>query len=182
MSRLKEKYQGEVMPALMERFGYRNLMQVPKMVKVVVNMGVGEAARDANMLEAAMGQLAVIAGQRPSLRRARKSIAAFGQVREGNPVGCAVTLRSERMYEFVDRLFSVALPRIRDFRGLNSNSFDGRGNYSFGVTEQTIFPEVDYDSIDRVRGMDITLVTSAGSDEAARELLVALGLPLRQVA
>lgn len=179
MSRLKQRYLKEIVPALMQRFGYANAMQVPMMVKVVLNMGVGDAARDVNALEAAMNQLALIAGQKPYIRRAKKSISAFNQLRAGNPVGLAVTLRGVRMYEFLDKLFSVVLPRIRDFRGLNSNSFDGRGNYSFGLREQVIFPEIDYDSVDRIRGLDVTLVTSARDDETARELLVALGLPLR---
>src|SRR3954467_6995741 len=159
-ARLKQRYLEEIRPALMERFGYSSIMQVPRIEKIVLNMGVGEAKQDSRMLEAATEQLATIAGQRPSVRRARKSIAAF-KLREGMPVGLAVTLRGERAYEFLDRLMSVAIPRIRDFRGLNPRSFDGRGNYSMGVREQVIFPEIDYDSVDQVRGLDVTMTTSA---------------------
>ncbi len=176
MARLKTKYNEEIRPALIERFGYSTPMQAPKIEKVTVNMGVGEAKQDSKMLEAATEQLATIAGQRPSVRRARKSIAQF-KVREGMPVGVAVTLRGERAYEFLDRLMSVAIPRIRDFRGLNPRAFDGRGNYSMGVREQIIFPEIDYDEIDQVRGLDITITTSARSDEEAFALLEAIGMP-----
>ncbi|MGH2890368.1 MAG: 50S ribosomal protein L5, partial [Solirubrobacteraceae bacterium] len=169
-------YNEQIRPALMERFGYSSVMQAPKLVKVTVNMGCGDAKQDSKVLDAATEQLATIAGQRPSVRRARKSIAQF-KVREGMPVGVAVTLRGERAYEFLDRLMSVAIPRIRDFRGLNPRAFDGRGNYSMGVREQIIFPEIDYDEIDQVRGLDITITTTAASDEEAFALLEALGMP-----
>ncbi len=175
-ARLKTRYLEEIRPALIERFGYSSLMQAPKIEKVTINMGVGLAKQDSKMLKAATDQLATIAGQQPSIRRARKSIAAF-KLREGMPVGVAVTLRAERSYEFLDRLISVAIPRIRDFRGLNARSFDGRGNYSLGVKEQIIFPEIDYDKIDMVRGLDITITTSAASDLEAYALLAALGMP-----
>ncbi len=175
-ARLKQRYQDEILPSLMERFGYSTPMQAPRIEKVTVNMGVGDAKQDSRVLEAATDQLATITGQRPNIRRARKSIAQF-KVREGMPVGVAVTLRGERSYEFLDRLMSIAIPRIRDFRGLNPRAFDGRGNYSLGVREQIIFPEVDYDEIDQVRGLDITITTSAHSDEEAFALLEALGMP-----
>lgn len=175
-ARLKTRYQEEILPALTQRFGYSTPMQAPRIEKVTVNMGVGDAKQDSRVLDAATNQLATITGQRPSVRRARKSIAQF-KVREGMPVGVAVTLRGERSYEFLDRLMSVAIPRIRDFRGLNPRSFDGRGNYSMGVREQIIFPEVDYDEIDQVRGLDITITTSAANDEEAFALLEALGMP-----
>ena len=175
-ARLKVRYLEEIRPALIERFGYSSVMQAPKVEKVTVNMGVGLARQDNKMLKAATEQLATIAGQQPSVRRARKSIAAF-KLREGMPVGVAVTLRGERGYEFLDRLISIAIPRIRDFRGLNPRSFDGRGNYSMGVKEQIIFPEIDYDAIDQVRGLDITITTSAASDIEAYALLSALGMP-----
>ncbi len=177
--RFKERYESEIAPELMRRFQYRSVMQVPRIVKVTVNMGVGEARQDSKMLEAAQGQLATITGQFPNVRRARKSIAAF-KLREGMPVGLAVTLRDARMYEFLDRLISVAIPRIRDFRGLNARAFDGRGNYSMGVREQIIFPEIDYDSIDQIRGLDITITTSASSDVEAFVLLEMLGMPFTQ--
>jgi large subunit ribosomal protein L5 len=176
MSRLKEQYNEQIRPALVRRFGYSSIMQAPRLEKVTLNMGVGEAKQDSKMLEAAQDQLATIAGQRPNVRRARKSVAAF-KLREGMPVGLSVTLRQERAYEFLDRLSSIAIPRIRDFRGLNPRSFDGRGNYSLGVREQIIFPEIDYDSIDQVRGLDITVTTSAATDAEAFALLDALGLP-----
>ncbi len=175
-ARLKTRYLEEIRPALMERFGYSTPMQAPRVQKVTVNMGVGEAKQDARVLEAATEQMATITGQRPNIRRARKSIAQF-KIRDGMPIGVAVTLRNERGYEFLDRLMSVAIPRIRDFRGLNPRAFDGRGNYSMGVREQIIFPEVDYDEIDQVRGLDITITTSAASDEEAFALLEALGMP-----
>ncbi len=175
-ARLKTRYLEEIRPALIERFGYSSVMQAPKLEKITLNMGVGLAKQDSKVLKAATEQLATIAGQQPSVRRARKSIAAF-KLREGMPVGVAVTLRAERAYEFLDRLVSVAIPRIRDFRGLNPRSFDGRGNYSMGVKEQIIFPEIDYDGIDMVRGLDITITTSASSDVEAFALLSALGLP-----
>jgi large subunit ribosomal protein L5 len=175
-ARLKLRYLDEIRPSLMERFEYSSIMQAPHIEKITLNMGVGAARQDNKMLRAATDQLATIAGQQPSVRRARKSIAAF-KLREGMPVGVAVTLRGERSYEFLDRLISIAIPRIRDFRGLNPRSFDGRGNYSLGVREQIIFPEIDYDSIDQVRGLDITITTSATTDAEAFALLSALGLP-----
>ncbi len=176
MARLKTRYNDEIRPALIERFGYSSAMQAPKLDKVVVNMGLGDAKQDSKVLDNAMEQLATIAGQKPNVRRARKSIAQF-KVRDGMPVGAAVTLRGDRAYEFLDRLMSVAIPRIRDFRGLKPTSFDGRGNYALGVREQTIFPEIDYDAIDQVRGLDVTIVTSAQTDAEAFALLEALGMP-----
>jgi large subunit ribosomal protein L5 len=175
-ARLKTRYLDEIRPTLVERFGYSTPMQAPRIDKVTVNMGVGEAKQDSKMLDAAAEQLATITGQKPNIRRARKSIAQF-KVREGMPVGVAVTLRGERSYEFLDRLMSIAIPRIRDFRGLNPRSFDGRGNYSLGVREQIIFPEVDYDEVDQVRGLDITITTTASNDEESFALLQALGMP-----
>jgi large subunit ribosomal protein L5 len=175
-ARLKTRYLEEIRPALMQHFGYATPMQAPRIEKVTVNMGVGDAKQDSKMLEAATQQLATITGQKPNVRRARKSIAQF-KVREGMPVGVAVTLRGERSYEFLDRLMSIAIPRIRDFRGLNPRSFDGRGNYSIGVREQIIFPEVDYDEVDQVRGLDITITTTAASDEESFALLEAMGMP-----
>ena len=177
--RLRDRYQQEIRPALMDKFGYSSPMEAPRLEKITLNMGVGEAKQDSNMLDAATEQLATIAGQRPNVRRARKSIASF-KVREGMPVGVSVTLRRARMWEFLDRLCSVAVPRIRDFRGLNPRSFDGRGNYSMGIREQLIFPEIDYDSIDQVRGLDVTITTTAKTDEEAFELLLALGMPFAQ--
>ena len=174
--RLKERYEQEIRPQLQQRFSYSSVMEVPRIEKITLNMGVGEAKQDSNMLDAAKEQLATIAGQQPSVRRARKSIAAF-KLREGMPVGVSVTLRQARMYEFLDRLMSVAIPRIRDFRGLSPRSFDGRGNYSMGVREQIIFPEIDYDAIDQVRGLDVTITTSAASDEEAYALLREFGMP-----
>jgi large subunit ribosomal protein L5 len=175
-ARLKVRYLEEIRPQLIERFGYTSVMQAPKLEKITLNMGVGDAKQDSKALKAAQDQLATIAGQQPSVRRARKSIAAF-KLREGMPVGVAVTLRGDRGYEFLDRLTSIAIPRIRDFRGLYPRSFDGRGNYSMGVREQIIFPEIDYDSIDRVRGLDITITTSAQTDVEAFALLHAFGMP-----
>ncbi len=175
-ARLKTRYLEEIRPALIERFGYSSMMQAPKLKKITLNMGVGDAKQDSKVLKAATEQLATIAGQQPNIRRARKSIAAF-KLREGMPVGVAVTLRAERGYEFLDRLTSIAIPRIRDFRGLNPRSFDGHGNYTMGVREQIIFPEIDYDAIDQVRGIDITITTSAKGDVEAFALLQALGLP-----
>ena len=175
-ARLKERYLQEIRPELISRFGYTSVMQAPKIEKITVNMGVGLAKQDSKVLKAATEQLATIAGQQPNVRRARKSIAAF-KLREGMPVGLTVTLRAERAYEFLDRLISIAIPRIRDFRGLNSRSFDGRGNYSMGVKEQIIFPEIDYDAIDQIRGLDITITTSAQSDVEAYALLAAFGMP-----
>src|SRR3982074_3212679 len=175
-ARLKTRYNAEIRTALLQLFGYSTPMQAPRVEKITVNMGVGEAKQDSKMLEAASEQLGTITGQKPNVRRARKSIAQF-KVREGMPVGIAVTLRSERQYEFLDRLMSVAIPRIRDFRGLSPRSFDGRGNYSMGVREQIIFPEVDYDERDQVRGLDITITTTARTDEEAFALLASLGMP-----
>ena len=175
-ARMKVRYQQEILPQLMSRFGYSSVMQAPRIEKITLNMGVGQAKQDSKLLKAAREQLATIAGQQPSVRRARKSIAAF-KLREGNPVGVSVTLRGERSYEFLDRLVSIAIPRIRDFRGLNPRAFDGRGNYSMGVREQIIFPEIDYDAIDEVRGLDITITTSAATDAEAFALLLALGMP-----
>src|SRR5947199_2945425 len=175
-ARLKERYEAEIKPTLVERFGYSSPMQAPRITKITVNMGVGDAKQDSKMLESATEQLATIAGQQPNVRRARKSIANF-KLRDGMPVGVAVTLRGERSYEFLDRLMSIAIPRIRDFRGLNPRSFDGRGNYSLGLREQIIFPEIDYDAIDQVRGLDVTITTTAPSDEEAFALLEQLGMP-----
>ena len=174
--RLREKYQQEILPSLTERFGYSSPMAVPTLDKIVLNMGVGEAKQDTKLLDAAMEQLTVIAGQRPNVRRAKKSVATF-KVREGMPVGLAVTLRRARMWEFLDRLCSISIPRIRDFRGLNPRSFDGRGNYSMGIREQIIFPEIDYDSIDQVRGLDVIIATTAATDIEGFALLDALGMP-----
>jgi large subunit ribosomal protein L5 len=176
MARLKDQYNEQIRAALVRKFGYSTVMQAPKLQKVTLNMGVGEAKQDSKMLEAAQEQLATIAGQKPNIRRARKSVAAF-KLREGMPVGLSVTLRDARAYEFIDRLTSIALPRLRDFRGLNPRSFDGRGNYSMGIREQVIFPEIDYDSVDQVRGLDITITTSAPTDAEAFALLDALGMP-----
>ena len=176
MARLKEKYVSEVAPALMSKFGYKSVMQIPKLDKVIVNVGCGEAKDNQKMIEAILGDIAQVTGQKPIVCKAKKSVANF-KLREGMPVGVKVTLRGERMYEFVDRLFSVALPRVRDFRGINGNSFDGRGNYALGIKEQLIFPEIDYDKIDAVRGMDIAFVTPAKTDEEAKALLAAMGAP-----
>lgn len=174
--RLRERYEQDVLPALIGKFGYSTPMQAPRLAKITLNMGVGEAKQNAKALEAAQKQLATIAGQQPNVRRARKSIASF-KVREGMPVGVSVTLRRAQMWEFLDRLCSIAIPRIRDFRGLNPRSFDGRGNYSLGVREQLIFPEIEYDSVDEVRGLDVTITTTAGTDVEAFELLLRLGMP-----
>ena len=178
MARLKDRYNDEIRSALVRRFGYTSVMQAPKLQKVTLNMGVGDAKQDSKMLEAAQEQLATIAGQKPSVRRARKSIANF-KLREGMPIGARVTLRGARMWEFLDRLISIALPRIRDFRGLNAGSFDGRGNYSLGIREQIIFPEINYDDVDTVRGLDVTITTTAKTDEEGLALLRELGLPFR---
>ena len=175
--RMKVKFREELIPQLMQELGLTNVMQVPRFEKVVINMGVGDAVKDGRMLEAALADLTVIAGQKPVVTKARKSIAGF-KLREGNAIGAKVTLRGDRMWEFYDRLVSLALPRIRDFRGLDPRAFDGRGNYTFGVTEQLIFPEIDYDKVAQVRGMDITIVTTARSDAEGRALLLALGFPL----
>jgi large subunit ribosomal protein L5 len=174
--RLKDQYENEIRPRLKDELGLSSIMQVPRIEKITLNMGVGEAKTDAKQLDAAMDELTIIAGQRPQVRKARKSVAQF-KIREGMPIGAKVTLRGARMYEFLDRLVSIALPRIRDFRGLNPGSFDGRGNYSLGVREQLIFPEINYDDIQQVRGLDVTITTSAETDEQARALLQALGLP-----
>ena len=179
--RLKERYNGELRAQLQKDLGLANVMQAPKPEKIVVNMGVGEAPKDAKLLDGAVKDLTMITAQKPAIRRARKSIATF-KIREGMPIGASVTMRGDRMWDFLDRLMSVVLPRIRDFRGLNERSFDGRGNYSFGLTEQLVFPEIDYDDIDRTRGMDITIVTTAQNDDEGRALLLALGFPLRQQA
>lgn len=179
MARLKEKYNNEIRPNLLKSAGYKNINQVPKLIKIVINIGVGEAIQDPKKLENAAKEIAVITGQRPVTRRARKSISNF-KLREGMAIGCSVTLRGSRMYEFFDRLVNVAVPRIRDFRGLPSKSFDGRGNYTFGITEQIIFPEIQYDKIDKIRGMNITIVTTANSDKEGFELLQAFGMPFKR--
>jgi len=178
MARLKQYYRDKVVPQMMERFAYKGVMEVPRLMKITINMGVGEAINDKKVIENAAADLEKISGQKPVVTEARKSIAGF-KVREGWPVGCKVTLRRDRMYEFLDRLISVSIPRIRDFRGLNGRSFDGRGNYSLGVKEQIIFPEIEYDKIDTIRGMDITLTTSARTDEEARALLESFSFPFR---
>jgi large subunit ribosomal protein L5 len=175
--RLKQHYLEKVVPELEEQFGYKNVMAVPKLTKIMVSMGLGEVRDNPDALEAAMEQLAIITGQKPAVRRAKKSVAAF-RVRTGMPIGIVVTLRGVRMWEFLDRLINVALPRIRDFRGLSNNSFDGHGNYSFGLKDQTIFPEIDYDKLDHIRGLNVTLVTDAKTDEEGRALLLGLGMPL----
>lgn len=176
MARLKETYKSDIAPAMMKKFGYKSVMEIPKLEKVVVNVGCGEAKENAKAIDAVSADLAKITGQKPIVCRAKKSVANF-KLREGMPIGVKVTLRADVMYEFVDRFFNVALPRVRDFRGINGNSFDGRGNYSVGVKEQLIFPEIDYDKIDKVRGMDIAFITSAKTDEEARELLTLMGAP-----
>lgn len=179
MARLRDRYKEEVVPALVKRFGYANVMMVPRMSKIVINIGLGEAKDDIKVLEGAMKELAAITGQKSKITRARKAIANF-KLRAGQPIGCKVTLRGNRMYEFFDRLVTVAIPRIRDFRGVPTKSFDGRGNYTFGLEEQVVFPEVDYDKIDSIRGMDITIVTTAGTDEEAFELLRLMNMPFRR--
>lgn len=176
---LKETYKAEVVPALMEKFGYKSIMQVPKLEKIVINMGVSDVKDNSKALDVAMGELELIAGQKPIVTKAKKSIAAF-KLREGMNIGCKVTLRNTKMYDFATKFFNVALPRVRDFKGVNPNSFDGRGNYNMGVKEQIIFPEIEYDKIDKVRGMDIVFVTTAKTDEEAYELLKLLGLPFAQ--
>ena len=175
-SRLKETYTNEIVDAMVKKFGYKNIMQVPKLEKVVVNMGVGEAKENVKILEAAMKDLEIITGQKPIQTKAKKSVANF-KIREGMPIGCKVTLRGDKMYEFVDRLINLALPRVRDFRGVNPDAFDGRGNYSLGIKEQLIFPEIEYDKVDKIRGMDIIFVTTAKTDEEARELLRLFNMP-----
>lgn len=176
VARLQEKYNKEVIPALMEKFGYKNIMEVPKLEKIVINMGVGEAKDNSKVLEAALGDLEMIAGQKPIVTKARKSVANF-KLRENMAIGCKVTLRKQKMYQFGDKLMNVAMPRIRDFRGISAKSFDGRGNYAMGIKEQLIFPEIEYDKIDKIRGMDIIFVTTAKTDEEARELLRLMGMP-----
>ncbi len=179
MSRLKDKYEAEAAPALQKAFNYKSVMQTPRLEKIVLNMGVGDAKENAKAIENAVQDMSVIAGQKPVVTKAKRSVAAF-KLREGMNIGCKVTLRGQRMYEFLDRLISIALPRVRDFRGISPNSFDGHGNFAMGVKEQLIFPEVDYDSIDKIRGMDIIIVTTAETDEEARELLRLLGMPFRK--
>ena len=179
MSRLKETYKNEIMDGMTKKFGYKNVMQVPKLDKIVINMGVGEAKDNAKVLDAAVKDLETIAGQKAVLTRAKKSIANF-KIREGLAIGCKVTLRGEKMYEFLDRLVNLALPRVRDFRGVNPNSFDGRGNYALGIKEQIIFPEIEYDKVDKVRDMDIIFVTTANTDEEARELLTLFNMPFQK--
>jgi large subunit ribosomal protein L5 len=179
MSRLKDRYAAEIVPALRERFGYANIMQVPRVTKLTLNMGVGEAKTNAKLLDDAVAEMTLISGQHPVVTKARKSIASF-KLREGMSIGCKVTLRGERMFEMMDRLVSVALPRIRDFRGISPDQFDGRGNFSMGIREQTIFPEIDYDTIDQLRGMNITITTTAATDEEGRALLTLLGMPFRE--
>ena len=176
MSRLKEQYQNEIVDAMIKKFGYKNIMEVPKLDKVVINMGVGEAKENAKVLESAIADMEKIAGQKAVVTRAKNSVANF-KIREGMPIGCKVTLRGEKMHEFVDRLINLALPRVRDFRGVNPNAFDGRGNYALGIKEQLIFPEIEYDKIDKVRGMDVIFVTTAKTDEEARELLKQFNMP-----
>lgn len=179
MSRLKDLYTAEIRNALQEKFGYKNPMEIPKLEKIVINIGVGEATTNAKAVDAAVSDLAAITGQKPIICKAKKSLAAW-HIREGIPLGCKVTLRGEKMYEFLDRLINIALPRVRDFRGISAQSFDGRGNYAFGVKEQLIFPEVDYEKIDKLRGMDIIVVTTAKTDEEARELLTKFGMPFKK--
>ena len=176
MSRLKEQYQNEIVDAMIKKFGYKNIMEVPKLDKVVIKMGVGEAKDNAKLLESAIADMEKIAGQKAVVTRAKNSVANF-KIREGLPIGCKVTLRGEKMYEFVDRLINLSLPRVRDFRGVNPNAFDGRGNYALGIKEQLIFPEIEYDKIDKVRGMDVIFVTTAKTDEEARELLTQFNMP-----
>lgn len=178
-ARLKEAYKSEVAPALMKKFGYKSVMQIPKFDKIVINVGCGEARENSKVVDAIISDLSQITGQRPVVCRAKKSVANF-KLREGMPIGVKVTLRGERMYEFLDRFFNLALPRVRDFRGINANSFDGRGNYAMGIKEQLIFPEIEYDKIDKVRGMDIIMVTTANTDEEARELLKLMGAPFAE--
>lgn len=178
MARLKDRYRNEIAPALQQKFGYKNVMQIPKVDKIVINMGVGEAVQNSKAIDSAVTDLAKISGQKPIITRAKKSIAAF-KLREGMQVGCKVTLRGQRMYEFMDRLLNVALPRVRDFHGVSAKAFDGRGNYTLGIKEQLIFPEIEYDKIDKLRGMDVVFVTTARTDEEARELLRGFGMPYR---
>lgn len=179
MNRLKEKYLKEIVPSLMNKFNYKSVMQVPKLEKIVINMGVGDAVQNPKALDSAVEELTLISGQRPVVTRAKKSIAGF-RLREGMPIGCKVTLRGDRMYDFLDKLVSVSLPRVRDFRGVSKNAFDGRGNYTLGIKEQLIFPEIDYDKVSKVRGMDIVIVSTANTDEEARELLTQFGMPFKK--
>lgn len=179
MARLKDFYKNDIVAGMTKKFGYQNVMEVPKLDKIVINMGVGEAKDNAKVLETALKDMEIIAGQKPVITKAKKSVANF-KLREGMAIGCKVTLRGEKMYEFADRLINLALPRVRDFRGVNPNAFDGRGNYSLGIKEQVIFPEIEYDKIDKVRGMDIIFVTTAKTDEEARELLTQFGMPFRK--
>ena len=179
MSRLKEQYNSEIKDAMVKKFGYKNVMEIPKLEKIVINMGVGEAKENKKLLDTAIADLETITGQKAVVTTAKKSIANF-KLREGMPIGCKVTLRGERMYEFADRLINLALPRVRDFRGINPNAFDGRGNYSLGIKEQLIFPEIEYDKVDKVRGMDVCFVTTAKTDEEARELLTLFGMPFKK--
>ncbi|MGE8207257.1 50S ribosomal protein L5 [Heyndrickxia sp. NPDC080065] len=179
MNRLKEKYEKELTPALLSKFNYKSVMQVPKIEKIVVNMGVGDAVQNSKVLDNAVEELSIITGQKPVVTKAKNSIAGF-RLREGMPIGAKVTLRGERMYQFLDKLISVSLPRVRDFRGISKKAFDGRGNYTLGVKEQLIFPEIDYDKVSKVRGMDIVIVTTAKTDEEARELLTQLGMPFQK--
>ena len=179
MARLRETYKNEIMDGMTKKFGYKNVMEIPKLDKIVINMGVGEAKDNAKALESAIRDLEIIAGQKVIATKAKKSIANF-KLREGMPIGCKVTLRGEKMYEFADRLINLALPRVRDFRGVNPNAFDGRGNYALGIKEQLIFPEIEYDKVDKVRGMDIIFVTTAKTDEEARELLTQFGMPFKK--
>ncbi|QUI21489.1 50S ribosomal protein L5 [Vallitalea pronyensis] len=179
MSRIKEVYNNEIVDAMMKKFNYKNKMAVPKIEKIVINMGVGEAKENQKVLDAAVSDLTIISGQKPIITKAKKSVAAF-KVREGMAIGCKVTLRGKRMYDFADRLINLALPRVRDFRGVNPNAFDGRGNYALGIKEQLIFPEIEYDKVDKVRGMDIIFVTTANTDEEARELLSLFGMPFKK--
>ncbi len=179
MTRLKETYMNEIVDGMTKKFGYKNVMEVPKLNKIVINMGVGEAKDNSKLLDAAVKDMEIIAGQKVVITKAKKSVANF-KLREGMPIGCKVTLRGDKMYEFADRLINLALPRVRDFRGVNGNAFDGRGNYSLGIKEQVIFPEIEYDKIDKVRGMDIIFVTTARTDEEARELLTLFGMPFKK--
>ena len=179
MSRLKEQYLNEIVDSLVKKFGYTNKMQAPKLDKIVINMGVGEAKENSKVLDSAMSDLEIIAGQKPVTTKAKNSVANF-KIREGMPIGCKVTLRGEKMYDFADRLINLALPRVRDFRGVNPNAFDGRGNYALGIKEQLIFPEIEYDKVDKVRGMDVIFVTTANRDEEARELLSEFGMPFKK--
>ena len=179
MTRLKETYLNEIVDAMTKKFGYKNVMQVPKLDKIVINMGIGEAKENSKVLDAAMAELEIISGQKPVITRAKNSIANF-KLREGMAIGCKVTLRGDKMYEFLDRLVNLALPRVSDFRGVNPNAFDGRGNYALGIKEQLIFPEIEYDKVDKVRGMDVIVVTTAETDEEARELLTQFGMPFKK--